>query len=91
MSGLSRFLGDSPTRVLIRLIVLSFLVGLVLQALNIDAYDIYYWIERTVRSIYNQGFRVLGNAVSFLIVGAVIVVPLFLLSRIFKIGGHRGD
>ena len=35
MSGLTRFLGDTPLRVFIRLLVLSFIVGLVLSALNI--------------------------------------------------------
>jgi hypothetical protein len=91
MSGFARFLGDSPTRVLIRLIVLSFIVGLVLSALHIDLYDITFWVRRTVEGIYDQGFAILRNGLRYLIVGALIVIPLFLLSRLFKLGGHRGD
>ena len=34
MQALTRFLGDTPLRVFIRLLVLSFIVGLVLSALK---------------------------------------------------------
>ena len=92
MSGrLARFLGDSPLRVFVRLLVLSFIVGLVLSALNLNPWDIYYWVERTIRRIWAMGFDFIEEALGYLLVGALIVVPLFLLSRLFKMGPRRSE
>jgi hypothetical protein len=89
MSGLTRFLGDTPLRVILRLVVLSFLVGLALSALNIHPIEIYWWLERLARHAYETGFAFLGDAVSYLVLGALVVVPIFLLVRLLKFGGHR--
>ena len=89
MSRLTRFLGDSPWRVFIRLLLLSFVVGLVLSALNIRPSDIYWWVERTIRHIYDMGFAFFTDSFDYLVAGALVVVPLFLLSRLFKMGGRR--
>lgn len=92
MSGrLARFLGDSPVRVFLRLLLLSFIVGLVLSALNLDPWDIYYWVERSIRRIWAMGFDFIEEALGYLIVGALIVVPLFILSRLFQGASRRGD
>jgi hypothetical protein len=90
MSGrLTRFLGDTPLRVLVRLVVLSFLVGLVLSALNIHPLQIYDWIEWAVLSVYDMGFGFFRDAFNYFLIGALIVVPLFLLMRLLKLGGGR--
>jgi hypothetical protein len=89
MSTLTRFLGDTPFRVFVRLLVLSFIVGLVLSALGIHPFDIYRWAERIVLRIYDMGFALFADALDYLILGALIVVPLFLIARIFKLGGGR--
>lgn len=87
MSGrLTRFLGDTPLRVLLRLLVLSFIVGLVLSVLNIRPWQIYRWIERLIERVWSMGFEFLGEAVEYLVLGALIVVPLFLLMRVLKLG-----
>ena len=89
MSGrLTQFLGDTPLRVAIRLLVLSFIVGLVLSALNIHPFEIYEWIERLILRIYDMGFAFFGDALEYLLVGALIVVPIFLLMRLLKLGGR---
>ena len=90
MSGrLTRFLGDTPLRVLIRLVVLSFIVGLVLSALNIHPLQIYDWLEWTALRIYDMGFSFFADAIDYFIIGALIVVPIFLLIRLLKLGGGR--
>ena len=90
MSGLTRFLGDSPLRVAIRLLVLSFVVGLVLSALNIRPLQVYEWVERAVNRIYNMGFAFFTNSLDYLVAGALIVVPLFILSRLLKMTRRSG-
>lgn len=89
MHGLTRFLGDTPLRVFLRLLVISFVVGVILSALNIEPWEIYNWIERLVRRIWNMGFSFFEDAFQYLVIGAIIVVPIFLLMRLFKMGGGR--
>jgi hypothetical protein len=89
MSGLTRFLGDTPLRVFLRLLVLSFVVGLVLSALDIRPLDIYWWMRRVLLHIYDMGFAFFADSLDYLIAGALIVVPLFILSRLFRLGGRR--
>lgn len=86
---LNRFLGDTPLRVAARLLVLSFIVGLVLSALNVRPLQIYQWVERAVWRIYDMGFAVFREAFEYLVVGALIVVPAFLILRLLKLGGRR--
>ena len=86
---LNRFLGDTPLRVAVRLIVLSFIVGLVLTTLNIRPIQVWYWVQRAVDRFWSMGFAFFGEAVGYLIVGAVIVIPIFLVMRLFKLGGGR--
>lgn len=86
---LNRFLGDTPGRVVLRLVVLSFIVGLVLSALNIRPIQIWFWIERAIERIWSMGFAFLGEAAGYLLIGALIVVPVFLLMRILRFGGGR--
>ena len=89
MSGLTRFLGDSPLRVFVRLLVLSFVVGLVLAALNIHPFEVYDWVQRMVVRIYDMGFEAFERAFGYLVLGAMIVIPVFVVMRLLKIG-RRG-
>ncbi|WP_128292123.1 DUF6460 domain-containing protein [Afifella aestuarii] len=92
MAGrMTRFLGDSPFRVLLRLIVLSVIVGLVLSVLNVHPFDIYYWAERFVMRVYHMGFTVFSDAFGYFLFGALIVVPIFLIMRLFSVMGGRRD
>ncbi|HEX9906770.1 MAG TPA: DUF6460 domain-containing protein [Propylenella sp.] len=86
---LNRFLGDTPLRVAIRLLVLSLIVGLLLSTLRIHPFEIYRWIERQILRIYDMGFAFFGDLLEYLVLGALIVIPLFLLSRLLKLGSRR--
>ena len=94
MSGrVTRFLGDTPLRVAARLLVLSFIVGLVLSVLNIRPWEVWRWVERAVERIYNMGFAFFIDALEYLVAGALIVVPIFIIMRLLKLGGsaRRSD
>lgn len=91
MSGrLTQFLGDSPARVLFRLLVLSFVVGLVLSTLNLHPLQVWNWLERLVLGIWNMGFAALEQALGYLLLGALVVVPVFLVMRLLRLGGRSG-
>ncbi len=88
-SNLTRFLGDTPLRVFVRLLVLSFITGLVLATLEIHPFEIFYWLERLVRRIWAMGFEAVERGFGYIVVGALIVIPVFLVMRILKLGGGR--
>jgi hypothetical protein len=81
--GFNRFLGGSPLAVTFRLILLSILVGVVLAAIGFDPYNIIRSIQLLFRRIWDLGFDVVNWLWRYFLLGAVIVIPIFLLSRIF--------
>ena len=81
--GLYRFLGGSPLTVALRLILLSILVGVVLAAIGFDPWNIVYSIRRLFNWIYNLGFDAITGLWRYFLLGAVIVIPVWLLSRLF--------
>ena len=87
---LNQFLGDTPFRVLVRLLVLSFIVGLILSAIGLHPLEIFDWLERMVVRIYEMGFEAIREGFRYLFLGALIVVPVFLLMRVLKVGKRRG-
>lgn len=85
--NLSRFLGGSPLTVLLRLILLSVLVGVVLAAIGFDPWNIVESIRRLFEWIWNLGFDAISGLWRYFLLGAVIVVPVWLISRLF--GSNR--
>lgn len=81
---MSRFLGGSPMAVLLRLVLLSVLVGVVLAAIGFDPWNIVYSIRRLFDWIYNLGFDAINGLWRYFLLGAVIVVPIWLISRLFN-------
>ena len=86
MSALTRFLGDTPLRVLLKLLVVSFLVGLVMNAFGWSPLDVFDGIRNFFLDLWNMGFEAVGRFLGYILLGAAIVVPAFLLLRI---ASHR--
>lgn len=82
----NRFFGGSPLSVLVRLILLSILVGVILSAIGLDPFDIWRSIERLFRSIWNMGWDAIDWAWRYFLLGAVIVVPIWLVLRLTRAG-----
>ncbi|MGE4373449.1 MAG: DUF6460 domain-containing protein [Xanthobacter sp.] len=79
---LTRFFGGSPAWVLVRLVVLSVVVGVILAALGLDPMNIFKSLERLVRNLFSFGFDALEGLWRYFLLGAVIVIPLWLIMRI---------
>ena len=82
--GVSRFLGGSPIAVLFRLILLSILVGVVLATIGFDPWNIVDSIRRLFRWVWDLGFDAINGLWRYFLLGAVIVVPIWLLTRMFN-------
>jgi len=78
----TRIFGGSPLAVLVRLLLLSILVGVVLSAFGLDPFDIVRSIERLIRSIWNLGFDAFRWLWRYFLLGAVIVIPIWLIMRV---------
>ena len=86
--GLYRFLGGSPIAVAFRLILLSILVGVVLAAFGLNPRDILHSIRMLFQQLWDLGFDAIDWLWRYFLLGAVIVIPVWLLTRIF--GAPRG-
>lgn len=78
------FLGGSVLGVLVRLVVLSIVVGVVLSALGITPENFFYQINVLLRRIYDLGFGAVETVLGYLILGAMVVVPIWFVSRLIK-------
>jgi hypothetical protein len=85
-SGLHRFLGGSPGAVLVRLIFLSLLVGAGMAMLGVTPGLLFAQVYDTIQSLMALGFETFHDAGRWFVAGAVVVVPLWLLSRLFARG-----
>lgn len=82
--GLSRLLGDTPGRTIVKLLILSVVVGFVMSMMGLSPWDLVRIVDNTIREIWNSGFRALGRVGEYLLVGAMIVIPVFILMRILN-------
>jgi polyferredoxin len=83
---LSRFLGGPPISVAVRLVLLCILVGLILHVLGFDPMNIWYSLQNLVRTIWNMGFDAVWRLWRYFLLGAVIVIPVWLVVRLAKGG-----
>jgi hypothetical protein len=86
--NVNRFLGGDPLSVLFRLILLSILIGVVLSAFGLDPFNIVESILRLIRRIWEMGFDAIAWVWRYFLLGAVIVVPIWLILR--AINAPRG-
>lgn len=84
MNGLERFLGGSVIGVLIRLIALSIAVGVVMAWLDLTPWAVIESFRRFVQRILAHGFDAFRDVVGYFLLGAAIVVPIWLVIRLVK-------
>ena len=82
--SIDRFFGGTPMWVVVRLILLSIVVGVLLTALGLDPWNIVESIERLFRWIYNLGWDAVTWLWRYFVLGAVLVVPIWLIVRLFN-------
>lgn len=88
MNALTRFFGGPPLWVILRLIVFSIVVGIVLQWLDITPFALVDRVVGFVRRLVDRGFDAVRDIGSYLVVGAMVVVPVWLVMRV--LGTTRG-
>jgi len=86
-SGLENFLGGSPLNVAARLFFISLVVGALLMWLELRPADILRGVQAFFDRIYQLGFGAVRELISYVLAGAVFVVPAWLIMRLMSVGG----
>jgi len=79
-----RFFGGPPFAVIGRLVLLSILVGVILAAVGLDPWNIIESVRALIVHIWTMGFDIVRWLWRYFLLGAVIVVPIWLLVRLAK-------
>ncbi len=85
------FLGASPLAVIIRLALISIAVGIVMKALGINLRNFFDRINELLRSIYDLGFGAVEWLLEYLLLGAIVVVPIWLIARLVAASRQRQE
>jgi Family of unknown function (DUF6460) len=85
----TRFFGGPPLSVIFRLILLSILVGVILKVLGLDPFNILRSIEDLIRAVWEMGFDAVVWLWRYFLLGAVIVLPIWLIVRLIRAAKGR--
>jgi hypothetical protein len=77
--------GGSPLAVMVRLALISVVVGVVLTALGINLRNFFDRINELLRAIYDLGFGAVDWMLQYLLLGAIVVVPIWAITRVAAI------
>ena len=84
-SALHRFLGGSPAGVFARLLVLSVLVGAGLSTLGLTPGRLFWQAYEAARALIELAGASLHDVSGWVLAGAVVVVPLWLITRLLAV------
>lgn len=79
-----QFFGDSIAGTLIRLVILSIVVGVIFSALGINPSNIVDSIQRLIQRIADLGFDTVRGAIGYFLLGAVVVFPIWFIVRLLR-------
>src|SRR3979490_1001355 len=84
----TRFFGGPPLSVIFRLVLLSSLIGVILEALGLDPWNVIDSLRSLILRIWDMGFDAVRWLWRYLLLGAALVVPIWLIMRLM--GAARG-
>lgn len=79
--------GGNPLGVILRLALISIVVGIVMKALGIDLSNFFQRINELLRNIYDLGFGAIEWVLEYMLLGALVVVPIWIIARL--VGASR--
>lgn len=71
-------------RTVIKLLLWSLVVGAVLAFFDITPQQIFGWVLGQAREFVGNVETYIGRAITYILLGAVVVVPVWLVSRLLK-------
>jgi Family of unknown function (DUF6460) len=86
---MGRLFGEKPLSTIFRLIVLSVVVGVVLALFGMSPFQLLDTVRVTFLRIYHMGFDAFGWLLQYFFLGAVIVIPIWLISRVWGMASGK--
>jgi hypothetical protein len=83
--------GGNPFGVLLRLALISIVVGIVMKALGIDLGNFFQRINELLRNIYDLGFGAIEWVLEYMLLGALVVMPIWLIARIASASRSKSE
>lgn len=88
---MERFFGGHPLAIALRLVLICIVTGIALRAAGVDPTDLLRSIPEVLRAISELGFGWVETAFQYFILGAIIVVPIWIVIRLLKfVSGDSG-
>tara|TARA_R110002110_G_scaffold165930_13_gene366349 strand:- start:1729 stop:2001 length:273 start_codon:yes stop_codon:yes gene_type:complete len=87
---MNRFFGGPIVPTLFKLAVASIAVGVVLAVFGIKPIDLWRNFLDTIGTIWAMGFDAIDWSVQYLLLGAVVVIPIFIAVRLWSMLVERG-
>lgn len=88
-TSLENFLGGSPLQVFVKLLFVSLVVGALLMWLELRPMDLLRGVQRFIDHISSMGLGAVKLVAEYVLTGAMIVVPIWIALRLFKVGARR--
>lgn len=88
---MDKIFGGNPVTVIVKLIVLSLVVGIALAALGLDVFSLIESVQRLAMRLYDMGFGAIEWAFRYFLLGAAVVIPIWIVIRLLKLGGRSGE
>jgi hypothetical protein len=85
----ARFFGGPPLSVIFRLVLLSILIGVILEVLGLDPWNVIDSLRRLILRIWDMGFDAVRWLWRYLLLGAALVVPIWLIMRLMGVARGR--
>ncbi len=83
-NALTRFLGGNPGAVVLKLAIISVIVGALLHLAGLSPLSLFRGLEAMIRGLIGSGFDAVRNVAEFALYGAMVVVPIWLIARAFS-------
>jgi hypothetical protein len=83
--------GGNPLGVVIRLALISIVVGIVMKALGIDLRNFFDRLNELLRNLYDLGFDAFQWVIEYLLLGALVVVPIWLIARVVSAARAKAE
>ncbi|WP_072396499.1 DUF6460 domain-containing protein [Hyphomicrobium sp. CS1GBMeth3] len=83
--------GGNPLGVILRLAVISIVVGIVMKALGIDLGNFFQRVNELLRNLYDLGFGAIEWVLEYMLLGALVVIPIWIIVRLANAGRSKSE
>jgi len=80
---------SQPLSTIFRLIVLSVVVGVVLSLTGLSPFGLLDTLRVALLRFYHLGFDMIGGLWPYFLLGAVVVIPIWLIAQVWRMLNRR--